>query len=296
MTSHRVIWLVTGAFVLVAALVLVVREAGELPTNNPPVTGNASGLLLYEKALAEMMTALTVDPHMDLSETRSSVSNVAELARGLIPIPAEGLYALGLSFMEQQRLPEAESALRQAISQKPSWSWPYNALGILLANHSEGRTQEAEVCFRKAIELDPSWSRPHNDLAILLRLSDRMEEAEKEAREAIRLSPSSVAAYNNYGNLLVVLRRLNEAEPQYLKAIEIDPRHPKPFYNLACLFCLQGRTDEALEYLRKAFENAELKGVTEGLRQEALKDLDLTPLKNDARFREIVEGSHALQR
>jgi len=275
MISRRSIWLVAGVAVLVAAIVLVVREADGPPLEDGPGLADA------------MMTLLEHDSRAEKAETKEAVRAVAELVdHGRLDSP-QGRYALGLHRMEVEAFDAAEHAFREAIAQEPGWSWPYSALGALLLKHTEGRTEEAEDVLRKAIELDPSWSRPHNDLAVLLRLSGRLQEAETEALAALRLAPQSVAAHNNYGNLLVVQERYAEAEPEYRKAMELDPAHPKPYYNLGCLYCLQGRSEEALALVKEAF------ALDDDLREYAGRDRDLDALRDHPEFIEALAGRNA---
>jgi mannose-6-phosphate isomerase-like protein (cupin superfamily) len=55
-----------------------------------------------------------------------------------------------------------------------------------------------------------------------------------------------------------------------------------PLYNLACCEALAGRTDDAIAHLRAAIEKRP------SLRDGAKEDTDLDPLREDARFRELV--------
>lgn len=275
MAHHRVIWYITGAVVLGAALVFVARHRAreDAAAPSPRAGGNCTAVLLK---------LLKTDPAVDKPQTKAAVARAAQCAKELGLDTAEGYYAQALAAKERKSFAEAESAYRQAIARKPGWSWPYNGLGVLLANHTPGRSAEAEEAFRTAIRLDPAWSRPHNDLAILLRITGRLEEAEKEAKIALRYGPEQVASHNNYANLLVVQGKLEAAAPYYRRAIELDPDHPKPYYNLACLFSLQGRLEDAYPLLEKAFR------LAPALRAEARKDPDLNALRAERRFQRLL--------
>ena len=268
MRPHRAIWLITGTVVLLAALVLFMRKAGE----SIPAASILIPLENQRQVIEAMIEGVKADPYANRPDTRSAIAAAADLAARGILATAETSYALGLTSMEANEFAGAESAFRKAIALKPDWSWPCNALGILLANYTKDRTAEAEEAYRTAIRLDPNWSRPYNDLAILLRLTGRLAEAEKMSIEAIRLDPESVATCNNYGNLLVAQRRLSEAEAQYRKAIDLEPEHPKPYYNLACVYCLEDRKEEALALLAKAVAR------NPALREDAQRDPDFAPL------------------
>jgi Flp pilus assembly protein TadD len=278
MRFHRTIWYITGAIVLIAAVILTTRKAGEESDPGqyvPRVEGHLA---------ADMMALLKNDPLADQPQTIAAVESVASVAEQGAITSAETHYAIGLLRWKQQDLFAAERSLRETIALKPDWSWPHTALGILLANHMQNRAAEAETAFRTAIRLDPQWSRPYNDLAILLRISGRLDEAEPMAQAALRLDPNNVANRNNYGNLLMVRKRYDLAEPEYRKASDLDPAHPKPYYNLACLCSLRNRTEEAIALLAKAIS------LNAALREEAVKDPDFDPIRNDPRFQELVYG------
>ena len=282
MKQQRTIWFITGLVVLAAGTVLIARKLDEQsPEGNDAQTVQTPSET-ESRLIRNMIHLLTQDPGADEPRTQAAVNGVADLAATGRRVTAETCYALGLCRSRQQAFDEGEAAFREAIELNPDWSWPYNGLGILLADHTKGRTQEAEAAFRTAIRLDPQWSRPHNDLAILLRLAGRLDEAEQAALTALQLDPNNVANRNNYGNLLVARKRLTEAEAEYRKAIELDPDHPKPYYNLACVYSLQNRNAEALPLLAKAI------ALNQALREEARKDPDLDPLRNDSEFQKLL--------
>ncbi|HUW62097.1 MAG TPA: tetratricopeptide repeat protein [Candidatus Bathyarchaeia archaeon] len=275
MSSHRIVWYIACSAAGVAALVIWVRHAGEVE----PAPGGASQAAL----VTTMMDRLSQDHPMDKPETKDAVRRVAELTAAGSITSAEAYYALGLWHAETKAFDAAEQAFRQCLTIRPGWSWPHNALGIVLGNYAQNRLDEAEQEFRTAIRLDPEWSRPHNDLAILLRLAGRLDEAEQQALLALRLDPGNVATHNNYGNLLIARKRLEQAETEYLQAISLDPAHPKPYYNLACVYALQNKKDDAIPLLQKAF------ALSPTLRQDANTDPDFDSLRDDPAFQSLLK-------
>lgn len=269
MSTQRIVWSIAAGAACVAAVILVIRTGCHATEAHPALVA------------ADAISRLTDDPSMEEEATRQRVKQLAQLAETSDTGP-EGRYAQGLWYTREERFEDAEEAFREAIRLRPEWAWPYNGLGILLANHAQGRLAEAEIAFREAIRLTPGWSRPHNDLAILLRIAGRTQEAETEALAALRLAPDDVAAHNNYANLLVVQRKFEAAEPEYRRAIGLAPDHPKPYYNLGCLFALQGRAAEATPLLERAF------ALEPRLRKDAETDPDLDPVRADPGFRALL--------
>ncbi|MCZ6688433.1 MAG: tetratricopeptide repeat protein [Planctomycetota bacterium] len=74
-----------------------------------------------------------------------------------------------------------------------------------------------------------------------------------------------------------------EAEKEFLKALEIDPLNKLAHYNLACTYSLWGKTDEALRSLGLALEN----GFRKFRHME--KDEDLDPIRDDERYKELLD-------
>ncbi len=289
MQHHRGIWLFTGFFVLVAAIILAVRDArapARAPVIDTPVKVVASELSerQIEMLVVTMKACLENDPQARRANTRSLVDGVAALAADGIYESADTYYALGVLRTAQLDFPGAEAAYQKAVELRPDWNWVYNGLGILM--HTQGQYAEAEAAFRKAIELDPNWSRAHNDLAILLRLTGRLEDAEVHALRALELNPDAVATHNNYGNLLVALERYDEAEAEYRAAIAHEPDHPAPYYNLACLASLRGDREEVVPLLLCAIE------FDASYRDEAKFDEDFDAVRDDPAFRLLVQGTN----
>jgi tetratricopeptide (TPR) repeat protein len=67
-----------------------------------------------------------------------------------------------------------------------------------------------------------------------------------------------------------------------LEAVAANPDMPLLLYNTACCESLAGRTDDAIEHLRAAIERKD------DLRKLAAEDSDFDPVREEARFRELV--------
>jgi quercetin dioxygenase-like cupin family protein len=66
--------------------------------------------------------------------------------------------------------------------------------------------------------------------------------------------------------------------------VEAHPEYPMMAYNLACVESLAGRKEEAIEHLRQAAERSER------MRKFAAGDSDFDAIRDDPRFKEIVEA------
>lgn len=110
MSNRRTIWLVAGGVVLVAAIVVLVREANGPRREDAPELVNT------------MMTLLEQDPRLDTAETKQAVKDVADLVEQGRLDTAQGHYALGLHRCEQRSFDAAERAFRRAMALEPEWA------------------------------------------------------------------------------------------------------------------------------------------------------------------------------
>ena len=69
--------------------------------------------------------------------------------------------------------------------------------------------------------------------------------------------------------------------------IEAHPEYAGPLYNLACCESLAGRTDDAIRHLRLAIDRKE------SFRSLAAEDSDFDPIRDEAAFKELVQGNAA---
>jgi len=233
----------------------------------------------------EAISLLEKDTAAYHKETQDAVRLVAAAAAEGMIVSPKALYVLAVQHEREGDLETAETVFRQAIGEAEEWSWPYVALGTLLARFGGNRLDEAELLLRKAIELQPDWVRPYNSLSVVLRMLTRYDEAESVALQALELAPDDVAAHNNYANLLVVLERFEEAETHYTIAMEKEPENAKPPYNLACLYSITGLYEDACDYLELAI------ALSESSITDAAVDPYFDSMRSYPRFEKLLYGA-----
>jgi tetratricopeptide (TPR) repeat protein len=185
--------------------------------------------------------------------------------------------------MEEELMSESEATSRKMIEINPHSAIDYYNLGLLLAQDL-ARVSEAEAAYRKAIELDPNNARYIYRLALLLHENlHRLEEAEIAYRQAIALAPDDPFFYGGLISLLVQQSRRTDALPLSEKMRAILGASGN-WYGLATLDAILGNTESAMKYLRQAVREANFD------RQWARNDPDLSSIRDDPRFDEIVGG------
>jgi predicted O-linked N-acetylglucosamine transferase (SPINDLY family) len=139
-------------------------------------------------------------------------------------------YNLGETLRRLRRLPEAETALREALRLRSDFPQAVGNLGAILAQ--QGRFEEAMPVLREAIRLRPNDHFGYLNFGKVARQHGDVREAEAAFRRAIALAPNFAPAYNMLGGLLRESGDTARAVETYRKAIELDPDLREAYDNL----------------------------------------------------------------
>ncbi len=111
---------------------------------------------------------------------------------------------LGNALKEEQRIPEAEVQLEQALALKPDYPDALNNLGTIYS--STGRRQDGLAMLERALELDPGHIQARYNMAMQFYENGMLPEAEREYQLLIRLAPQSKEALFAYKMLAMINR------------------------------------------------------------------------------------------
>ena len=137
------------------------------------------------------------------------------------PRNADYHIGVGRSLEGQNRLDEAEAALREATLVEPGYWMTYNRLGAFL--FGLGRSEEAVEAYRRVTALTPGNAGGFNNLGAALLTSGNLEAAARAFERSVELEPSR-GAYSNLGTVYYYLGRMDEASATYSKGIEVAPQ------------------------------------------------------------------------
>ena len=110
----------------------------------------------------------------------------------------------------------------------------------------------------------------------VLAAARRWEEALETAAKLVHVAPEVPLGWVNRSFSLHELKRTAEARDNLLRVVEKFAKDPIIRYNLACYECQLGRLEEAKTWFQKACDV----GVPDKLREMALLDTDLVPLRH----------------
>ncbi|MFC2038526.1 tetratricopeptide repeat protein [Chloroflexota bacterium] len=145
------------------------------------------------------------------------------------------------------------------------------------------RYEEALADYFRSLEIEPDDPETLNERGITLCNLERYEEALADFNRSLEIRPDNPGTLNGRGITLCNLERFEDALADYNRSLEFRPDNPGTVYNIACLYSLLNNPNEAIENLGKAihFDNS--------CREEAKTDSDFDNIREDPRFKELME-------
>jgi len=214
-----------------------------------------------------------------------------ERALAINPNLAEAHCVKAHLFEEQGEKAEAMAEIETAVRLDPE-SWEVNREAARLL-FRQGRIGDAIPYFEKAAKLvESDW----NNAAMLVTcyretgdLEQRRRAAQltvERAEKAIARDPSNATVLASASSALGALGEKQKAKDWIERALLLDPGNNVMRYNLACALATDlNDSDRAIEVLEPLFRTTT--GVTHVRHAEA--DPDLDPLRDDPRFKQMID-------
>ncbi len=194
----------------------------------------------------------------------------------------------GLSLFLRGDFDAAERHLVRAIELDPRGYDPHYIFGRL--RFSQGRIAEAADHFREACAIVPEAYASWYLLGMCYRRMGQDDKSRRVALECIeavksrvRSHPDDTRAWTMGAAVLVELGEPERAAKWVGRAVTVDAEEPIIEYNAACVYVRLGRFDDALKCLEVSLGQGGLS------RDWARNDPDLDPLRDDARFRALLD-------
>ena len=167
---------------------------------------------------------------------------------------------LGLGFLEENRLDDAEIQFRRLIELAPDDAAGYANLGIV--HLRRGELSAAEENLQKAIERDAANIDIKLNLAHVFLESDKTEQATEVVLEAITQVPDNVPALYKYAELLAEEADSDQVIEAYQSVVNIATANIVPRIQLLLQLISANRLDEA------SFQALELQNQLPALPEE----------------------------
>ena len=149
--------------------------------------------------------------------------------------------------------------------------------------YNRERYEDALSAYDWCLELQPDDAAVLNNRGLIYHRMGRHGEALADYNRSLQLRPDDATALNNRGITYGEMGKYGEALADYDRNLALRPDYPSTLYNLACLFSLWEKKDDALAYLEKAIAS------DEKYREMARTDSDLDNVRDDPRFKKLVE-------
>ncbi|MDH3651532.1 MAG: FG-GAP-like repeat-containing protein, partial [Saprospiraceae bacterium] len=157
---------------------------------------------------------------------------------------------LGLAYLEEDRLEEAEVAFSKLIELAPKEGLGYANLGLVYLR--QGKYPESREQLERALKKDPDnpdirliWAKYHE-------LTDNQEQSIEELKKIIELAPDQIEAYYTLAEMYALSSEQNSQSlrEEYLTTlIDTAPGNIVPQLQLVELLLSTNRSDRALQYL-----------------------------------------------
>jgi tetratricopeptide (TPR) repeat protein len=164
---------------------------------------------------------------------------------------------LGLAFLEEFKLDEAEKAFVKFIKMAPKEKLGYANLGLTYLRM--GKYPEAEKQLFKAIKIDPKDPDIRLILATVYQMNDERDKAISELKDALTFAPDHVKILYDLTELYSVAtdeESQQQRKKYLLQLVEKAPDNLVPQLNLTDIYIRNGETDNAiaqLEIIHKQF-------------------------------------------
>ena len=167
--------------------------------------------------------------------------------------PDQAYRLLAQAYLRLDAPLEAIRCSQKAVDVNP-YSWR-NHHALAVTYYSVQRLREAETAFRRALTLNPEAYGAVNNLGAICLRTGRFEEAISFLETSLRLMPAP-ETYSNVGTLYFLTGRYQLAAMAFEKAVSMRPKSELLIGNLGWAYQLAGRQNEATRMLLRAIELA----------------------------------------
>ena len=159
---------------------------------------------------------------------------------------------LGLAYLEEFKLPEAEKEFLKLIDLAPNEKMGYANLGLTYLRM--GKYVDAETQLFKALKIDSKDADIKLLLATVYLMDDEREKALTELTTALAFAPNHIKilyALSEFYTTQLEEASQNKREKYLLQLVEKAPGNLVPRLNLTEIYIRKGATDNALEQLER---------------------------------------------
>jgi Flp pilus assembly protein TadD len=167
-----------------------------------------------------------------------------EHARQLAPENVEVERGLLLSYLQENRLDDAEKIGRSALARFPRDSELLHWLGLVY--FKKGKNAEALEMLRRAEKVNSAQVDIPFDAALVFLADNQYPAAATELEKAVQLDPKAALPHVLLGRAYQNTNRSVQAVEQFKLALRLEPELPLGHYHLGFAYASLGRNQEAI--------------------------------------------------
>jgi serine/threonine protein kinase/Tfp pilus assembly protein PilF len=159
---------------------------------------------------------------------------------------------------------------------------------------SQGKMERAAQLFEQACLIRPDdyqsrlfLAQAYKSLKLIAGAEAAYQRAVENVEKHVESNPNDSRAYQLGALALIELGERKKGLEWAHTAVSLDPQNPLLLYNISCFFSIAGELEDAIGYLRRAVDG--FAGIDPTIRDWATNDPDLDPIKDDPRFKEILD-------
>ncbi len=169
-------------------------------------------------------------------------------------LPAEGYFAVGNRYFQQQKLEVARECYQQAIQKRDNYTAAWQNLGEVY--FWQQQWENAIECFEKVIRYHPNIAAAYRGLAKTYQKLNQPQKSSQAWFEALQLQPEwgEAEEYLTLGNNFIGYRDWEKAKQCYQQAIAMQPDYSQAYHNLAEIYRAQQQWQAAVDCYRHEIE------------------------------------------
>ena len=157
--------------------------------------------------------------------------------------------------LRARQFAQAETLFKDMTAKNPKRAAFWQGLG--LAYMGQGKLDDAQGALQKAVSLKPALWKAQNALGVICNYRRLFGMALKRFDLALTYGPQRAELYNNRGMAYLLLGKENKATADFRRATALDPGFELAHNNLALVMAKEGRLKEALKYFSQGMGAAQ---------------------------------------
>ena len=159
---------------------------------------------------------------------------------------------LGIVYLEDGKLADAESIFRKALSLNPEDVGARENLGRMFLQ--QGKLDKALEQLEEGLRVEPKNAELHFLLSRVYTNKGNLDQAVEHDKKGLEIDPSRLEENLSLGDLYLKLKILDLAVAQYAAAIKLDPKSALAHHRMGEVFGQRGNRTDQIRYYEKAIQ------------------------------------------